>query len=59
MDKKKRVKEIEKEDYNDFYDFDIDELDDIFDQIQEANPDLWIVLTDVEKSAIIESVANG
>jgi hypothetical protein len=39
-DAKQRIKNLQKEDYKDFYDLDEDDIENIFDRIEEANPDL-------------------
>ena len=39
-DTKQRLKNLESETIKDFYDFDEDEIENIFDKIEEANPDL-------------------
>jgi hypothetical protein len=39
-DTKQRIKNLENETIKDFYDFDEDEIENIFDKIEEANPDL-------------------
>ena len=39
-DTKQRLKNLENETIKDFYDFDEDEIENIFDKIEEANPDL-------------------
>ena len=40
VDAKKRIKNLENETIKDFYEFDDDEIENIFDKIEEANPDL-------------------
>ena len=40
QDKKQRLKNLLDEPHKDFYDFDDDEIENIFDKIEEANPDL-------------------
>ena len=39
-DAKQRIKNLQKEDYKDFYDLDENDIENIFDRIEEANPDL-------------------
>jgi len=40
VDAKKRIKNLDNETIKDFYEFDDDEIENIFDKIEEANPDL-------------------
>ena len=40
LDARQRIKNLDNETIKDFYEFDDDEIENIFDKIEEANPDL-------------------